>query len=459
MRINSIANISFGYNKELNEKVNSKLKNAKGNKELAKTLLDLNNFCNSTEEKLREAEKNKNHNLVSMYSSIFIPLKPIVADQLEYRFPLLNYRKTELEDYKKELGSRKIKDEYHWLQEISETLEFDQLLFGEEEVEVEAAQQPLPANNKIVSDKTTSLTKTSAKDPGANYVEKFVPNEYSPKGFSSLGGMEQVKEVLYDKLIYPIKNPEMAKLDEIEYGKKASRGEMFYGPPGCGKTSVMEALAMEADLPMYKLKISKAGSEYVNKSSVNVQKAFNYVASIAAETGRPVLFVIDEMESMTRKRRGTESGGEDDKLVSTLLQIIEDARGKNVIILGATNCYNILDDAIKSRFEDKIYIGLPDEHTRRAVLKILLNRRTKGRALAANDEELTKVVRLTNGFSNRDLTILTDKAALIARNDNRRDIIADDYIRPVKENLNMKVKEDSYRDNQTRPAIGFSRKA
>ncbi len=456
MRIHSIANISFGYNKELNEKVNNKLKYAKGNKELAKTLLDMNNLCNSTEDRLREAEKDKKQNLVEMYSSLFIPLKPIVADQLEYRFPLLNYRKTELEGYKNELESRKINDEYHWLREISEELELDEEFSDFKDID----STPLSDNqNMVSSDKTaaTPLIKTSAKEPGANYVEKFEPNEYSPKGFSSLGGMNQVKDVLYDKLIYPIKNPEMAKLDELEYGKKASRGEMFYGPPGCGKTSVMEALAMESGLPMYKLKISKAGSEYINKSSSNVQKAFNYVANIAAETGKPVLFVMDEMESMTRKRRGSENGAEDDKLVSTLLQIIEDARGKNVIILGATNCYNILDDAIKSRFEDKIYIGLPDDDTRRAVLKLLLNKRTKGRDLAANDQELTKVVNLTRGFSNRDLTILTDKASLIARNDNRRNITADDFIIPVKENVNMKVKEDIYKDNQTRPTIGFSR--
>jgi len=64
---------------------------------------------------------------------------------------------------------------------------------------------------------------------------------------------------------------------------------------------------------------------------------------------------------------------------------------------------------------------------------------------------------LTRGFSNRDLTILTDKAALIARKDNRRDITADDFIIPVRENQNMKIKEDLYQAKQTRPAIGFSK--
>lgn len=268
--------------------------------------------------------------------------------------------------------------------------------------------------------------------------------------------MDEIKETLSDKVIFPILNPEEAKLDEVEYGKKAPRGELFYGPPGCGKTSVIEAVSMESGVPLYKLKISKSGSIYVNGSAKNVQEAYEYVKNIAKETGKPVFLAMDEMESMTAKRDGN-THDENNKLVGTLLQIIEEARGNNVIILGATNYYEMLDDAIKSRFDDKIYIGLPDEDTRRSVLKIHLNRRTKGQALAQNEEELDKVVKLTKGFSNRDIAILTDKAALIARADNRRDIIADDYIQPVKENQNMKVKEDLYKDKSSRLTIGFNK--
>ena len=195
----------------------------------------------------------------------------------------------------------------------------------------------------------------------------------------------------------------------------------------------------------------------MNGSANNVQQAYEQAAKIAEESGKPVFLAMDEMESMTSKRKGGETGAEDDKMVSTLLQIIEEARGRNVIILGATNCFDQLDDAIKSRFEDKIYIGLPDDDTRKAVLKVLLKRRTKGVPLSENEEELNKVVQLTKGFSNRDLTILTDKASLIARKDNRRDIMASDFIVPVKENQNMKIKEQDYMSKQTRPAIGFAK--
>lgn len=465
MRIQNISNtVNFGYNKQLNDTVNKKLENAKGNRELAHTLLTLNRFCNDTEDKLRKAEQAKNQRLVDMYTTLFVNIKPLVTEQLNARFPALNYRKNEIQTYQNEVNSKNIKDEFHWMKEtldvLNEDAEMEESLRSMSDKELadrvraeqNSSEKIIKPENKI----TTNQPKTKSA-AGAKYVEKFVPTEYSPTGFDSLGGMQEIKEALVDKIIFPLNNPEMAKLDEIEYGKKNPRGELFFGPPGCGKTAIMQALAAESGIPMYNLKIAKAGSKYVNESATNVQDAYEYLAQVAEETGKPVFMVMDEMESMTSKRKGGENGVEDDKLVSTLLQIIEEARGRNVIILGATNCFDQLDDAIKSRFDDKIYIGLPDDETRKSVLKVLLNRRTKGVKLASNEEELAKVVQMTKGFSNRDLTILTDKAALNARKDNRRDMIASDFEIPVRDNQNMKVKESKYQASQTRPAVGFSR--
>ena len=465
MRIQSInSTVNFGYNKQLNDTVNKKLEKAKGNKELAKTLLEMNRFVNTTEDKLRKAEQDKNHHLMDIYYDIFINTKPTISRMLDERFPQLNYQSTELSTYRKELKQKDPKDdEYTWKDSI-----VDELMDEEEFKAVMQEEIRAHGVDPITDTSEIPETKTNAKPPAApqahqktkkqaELLEKFTPTEYSPTGFSSLGGMDDIKEALFDKVIYPLYYPEKAKLDEIEYGKKTPRGELFYGPPGCGKTAIMQALAMESGIPLYNLKISKAGSKYVNGSANNVQQAYEQAAKIAEESGKPVFLAMDEMESMTSKRKGGETGAEDDKMVSTLLQIIEEARGRNVIILGATNCFDQLDDAIKSRFEDKIYIGLPDDDTRKAVLKVLLKRRTKGVPLSENEEELNKVVQLTKGFSNRDLTILTDKASLIARKDNRRDIMASDFIVPVKENQNMKIKEQDYMSKQTRPAIGFAK--
>ncbi len=447
MKINAINTpVQFGYNKELNDTVNNKLKNARRNKEVARHLLEVNQLCNKTEDLLRKAETEKNRYAMELYSGLLVNIKPALAEELNNRFPLLKYRDTEVETYKKEREERGIsKEEYHWLDEITDELtEYEDWMSGESgnynEVEM-LGPIGTPSKN----------AKTNNECPEC--LEEFIPTPLSPTGLECVGGMDEVKELLRDKILFPLENPEEAKLDEIEYGKKYPRGTMLYGPPGCGKTTSIEALIAEAKLPMYKLKISKAGSKYVNETSTNIQNGYEYVCQIAEKTGKPVFLVIDEFESIAPKR-GDEVK-EDVKMVGTLLQIIEEARGKNVIVLGATNKYDMIDEAIRSRFDDKIYIGLPDAKTREEVLKIHLNKRTKGQSLAANPEELAKVIALTAGFSNRDIAILTDKASLIARADKRRDITAYDFVIPVKENQNMKIKESQYKDKQTRPSVGF----
>lgn len=448
MRINNINNTSFGYNKELNETVNNKLKKAKRNKETALHLMELNNICNKTEDLLRKAEKENNTSLVDLYSYLFINIKPAITEELNSRFPLLNYRQTELETYQQEKKELNLGEEYHWLDQITDEISDNAILDGELIDEIKYNTEETYATTKTASSSTTT-----SKDKCPACLEKFIPTPTSPVGFVSIGGMQGVKNLLEDKILFPLRNPEMAKLDEIEYGKKYPRGTMFYGPPGCGKTTSIEALTAEADLPMYKLKISKAGSKYINESSNNIQNGYEYLCNVAKETEKPVFFVIDELETLAPKRDG--ESREDSKMVGTLLQIIEEARGKGVIVLGATNCFDMVDEAIRSRFDDKVYVGLPDADTRRGVLQIHLTRRTKGQALAQNPDELEKVVALTQGFSNRDIAILTDKASLIARKDNRRVITADDYIVPVRENQNMKVKESQYKDKQTRASVGF----
>ncbi len=477
MRIHSIANSpTFGYDKKLNEEVNRKLRKAEKQKkspearDTAKYLREMNEYCMRMEDSLRAAEKHHDENRVDLYDDLFTIPKSIIVDKINERFPALDYRRRELEGYKKEQKERHLEnDEYHWLSgvvsNISKTIEYDeavaaaQLDINEEILKTKKEiEQELNDYKNGAADEANGIsrTKTKSEKDVKNLVEKFIPNEFSPTGFESIGGMDDIKSDVYRKLVYPIKNPEQAELDRIEYGKKFPRGIMLYGPSGCGKTYFMEAIALESGIPMYKFKISKIGSSLVNGSSRQIQDAYNYVKNQAKAGGTPVFLMMDEMESMTAKRDSTGKNSEDNKLVGTLLQILDDARGDNIIVLGATNNFDLVDNAIRSRIDQKFYLGLPDDKTRESVLTLNLNSYPKGKALAANKEELAKVVNLTRGFSNRDITVLIDKASDIAISDGRRDIQADDFIMPVQKNQNMKIKEDAFRDKSSRPSIGFS---
>ena len=448
MRIQGIHSCTtFGYDKKLNERVNKRLaRNTRSEKD--KMLLELNKQCMKAEDLMWEAQKKNNIELMNYYGDMLLSMKPFVVTEVDFRYPELNYRANELTSYQQELVNAPEKDAQGWISDITDCIVGDSEEDFDEDTATEKLTGTYPSGN------------IKHSQAGTNLLEEFKPNEFSPKGFDSLGGMEKIKEQLMDEIIFPIKNPDEAKLDEIEYGKKYPRGIMFYGPPGCGKTYVVEALSQEANIPLYKLKLSKLGSSYINETATNIQKAFDYLEEVSKEKGTPVFLLMDEIEAITSARRECISGTdlEDTKTVDTLLTLIEEARSKGIIIFAATNKFKMIDDAVKSRLQDKIYIGLPDDKTREAVLKIHLNKRTKGVSLANDKEELRKVVNLTKGFSNRDIAILTDKAALIARKDNRREIIASDFEIPVKERLNTKINEKDYMsDNNARIKIGFAR--
>lgn len=446
MKIHGIQSYTtFGYDKKLNERVNKRLEYAESS-EQDKMLLELNKYCMKAEDLMWEAQKNNNIELIAYYGRMVMSIKPFIANEVDDIFPEMNYMENELQSYQKDLIDHPKEEVQGWISEIMSCIIDNDDDFDEEDFDSEVAGVHLTGASRELK-------------AGKDLLEEFKPNEFSPKGFESLGGMEKIKEQLTDEIIFPIKNPEEAKLDEIEYGKKYPRGIMFYGPPGCGKTYVVEALSQEANIPLYKLKLSKLGSSYINETATNIQKVFDYLEEVSKERGTPVFLLMDEIESVAASRKDGGSGAdlEDTKNVDTLLTLMEEARAKGIIIFAATNKFKMIDDAVKSRLQDKIYIGLPDDQTREAVLKIHLNKRTKGVSLANNKEELQKVVNLTKGFSNRDISILTDKAALIARKDNRREIIASDFEIPVKERQNTKVNEKHYMsDDNARIKIGFA---
>ena len=473
MRIHSLSNSPvFGYNKELNEKVNKKLRKARDNNDLDRALFKLNTYCIETEDKLRKAEEEYNQPLVEAYSRLLLGVKEITVSNINERFPELDYRQKEYDTYLAEANEKKNPHCNYWLNELvfilSESINEDNVFAPEIEKSKKANKSNKDNPSKLNGDNTPELgkidnaeqiskTKKKKKLPeGAELVEEFVPGEYSPKGFESIGGMDELKEKLYDKIIMPLKDPEQAKLDEVEYGKKMPRGELLYGPHGCGKTYFAEALAMETGLPMYKFKTSKVGSIYVDGKALNLQKAYDYLKDVAKDSGKPVIMFIDEMESLTGKRDESGSKAEANKAVDTFLQIMDEARNDKVFIIGATNLVNMIDPAVASRFDNKDYIGLPDDDTRRKVLQMNLSKYVKGQPLANNPKELEFIVQKTKGFPNRAIVNIVLEALDIARKDSRRYVVAQDFIIPIKNHADDIVRNEYVYEHKSKsPAVGF----
>ena len=123
-----------------------------------------------------------------------------------------------------------------------------------------------------------------------DFLDEFIPRQSSPKGFCDVVGFENQKNELKESIIDYIENPELAEIDKNEYGITLPRGYLFYGPPGCGKTFLTEAIAAETGLKMYKMDLSKIGSSYVNQTAKNIQGAFDFLKTQAKKDNKPDLF-------------------------------------------------------------------------------------------------------------------------------------------------------------------------
>ena len=125
------------------------------------------------------------------------------------------------------------------------------------------------------------------------------------------------------------------------------------------------------------------------------------------------------------------------------------------MVVVATNKYDLLDEAIRSRFEEQILVNLPDKEARKSVVKMFMDSRSKGKNLASDEKSLDKIADLTDKFSIRTIKMMADKASLLALKDNRRDISAGDWEKVIKESEKMKVKSDKYVSDSERKRVGF----
>ena len=453
MQIRPIGNISFGYDPKLDAKLITKLSTTKKNREYCDSLLLLNSFVNDLEKKVRDAEEKGNKRLLDKLSSVFIDLKAALGAALTFSFPKLHYCDTEIENYEEEAAQKGIgKDDEHWLREAIEELENSNLKI------IDISQLPEEIRESMRSTMSAEEKPESATvEKGKSLVKEYIPTEISKQGFASLGGMTELKEKLNDRIVGMLKDPEQAELDFIEYGKKAPKGFLMYGPPGCGKTTIVEHLASEAGVPLLKVEVGSIGSPYIHEMSMNIDAIFDYAESRATKE-KPVLLFIDDADALFSSRS---SGGSQDhhyEELNTFLNRVQKAGDKNVIVIAATNRKDIMDEAIVSRFEEQVEVPLPDFEARKSVIKLFMNSRKKGVALAGDEDGLNEIAKRTDNFSIRALKNMSELTAMKALKDGRRDITKEDFLSVISENQNLKTNPEMYKTKGDRKMIGFSHK-
>jgi katanin p60 ATPase-containing subunit A1 len=208
--------------------------------------------------------------------------------------------------------------------------------------------------------------------------------------WEEIGGLEDTKRAI--KLAYALALAPRPKAIKIPIW----RTMLLFGPPGTGKTLLAAATAGNLEASFFNVKVSNLLSKYFGESS----KLITALYAVARRNSPAVIF-LDEFESLTPPRGSGESGAER-RIVSTLLAELDGLATKDddsfVLTMGATNVPWLLDDAILSRFQKRIYVPLPDEPARRAILEIHLIRR--GYKL---DIPLEELVKHSEGYSGREI--------------------------------------------------------
>jgi transitional endoplasmic reticulum ATPase len=229
---------------------------------------------------------------------------------------------------------------------------------------------------------------------------------------NDVGDMAATKQALTEAVLWPLQHPDtFARL-----GVDPPRGVLLYGPPGCGKTFVVRALAATGQLSVHTVKGSELMDKWVGSSERAVRDLFR-----RARDSAPSLVFLDEVDALAARRGQSFDSGVTDKVVAALLTELDGINPlRDVVVVGATNRPDLIDPGLlrPGRLEKLVFVEPPDAAARRDIL------RAAGRSIPlAADVDLDAEAAALDGYSAADCVALLREAALAAM---RRSIDAAD---------------------------------
>jgi transitional endoplasmic reticulum ATPase len=245
--------------------------------------------------------------------------------------------------------------------------------------------------------------------------------------WEDVGGLEEVKRLLHERVELPLRKPEsFARL-----GIRSPKGVVLYGPPGTGKTLLAKAVATEAGANFITAKGSALLSKWYGESEKKVSELFQRARQVP-----PAILFFDELDSLAPVRGGSLGEPEvTERVVNQLLAEIDGMQElRGVIVLGATNRPDLIDPALlrPGRFDEMILVPVPDLAARLEILKTHLRRMA-----LAPDVDSGKLAEITDRFTGADIAGVCTRAGLLALRENAdaRSVTMEHFFRAVKETI------------------------
>ena len=237
-----------------------------------------------------------------------------------------------------------------------------------------------------------------------------------PVSFADIGGLDPIIADLQESIIYPLTLPSLYRQSNL---LSAPSGVLLYGPPGCGKTMLAKALARESGAVFINLHISTLTEKWYGDSNKLVAAVFSLARKLA-----PAIVFVDEIDAVLGTRRSSdhEASGMVKAEMMTHWDGLASAdtagRPQQVLILGATNRPQDIDEAILRRMPKRFAIGLPDEEQRRRIFKLVLrdahvDTRPTDESDGSSAFDLEWLVKMSGGMSGSDIKECCREAALL----------------------------------------------
>ena len=269
------------------------------------------------------------------------------------------------------------------------------------EINMEQSKIPIEVLNKIKI--TNEDFQNALKDVQPSAMREVQIQRPNVK-WDDIGGLIEVKEELAEAIEWPLKHADLFNQADV----KPPKGLMLYGPPGTGKTMIAKAVATTSEANFISVKGPELLSKWVGESEKGVREIFR-----KARQASPCIVFFDELDAVAPRRGRSEGDAHvTERVISQMLTEmdgLEDLKG--VVVIGATNRPDIIDEALlrPGRFDRILEVPFPDKEARKDILKI----HTKRKPLD-NTVDMEKLVELTNGLTGADIAAIVNAAAMSA---------------------------------------------
>ena len=269
------------------------------------------------------------------------------------------------------------------------------------EINMEQSKIPVEVLNKIKI--TNKDFENSLKDVQPSAMREVQIQRPNIK-WEEIGGLTEVKEELAEAIEWPLKHADLFSKADV----KPPKGLLLYGPPGTGKTMIAKAVATTSEANFISVKGPELLSKWVGESEKGVREIFR-----KARQAAPCIVFFDELDAVA-PRRGRSKGDAHvtERVISQMLTEmdgLEDLKG--VVVIGATNRPDIIDEALlrPGRFDRILEVPFPDKDAIKEILKIHTKKKPLDSAV-----NLDRLVELTDGYTGADIAAIVNAAAMSA---------------------------------------------